>query len=109
MANERKAGALTPEEIKELGMPEKLATDWYYVLNALYCIAKESCNNDDDVVNGENEIIIGEWTIDATFINSSYIEVHARKNGIEYLSVRYNDNLEVVATCVFSTVLNKVI
>ena len=106
MANERKAGALTPEEIKELGQPEKLAKDWYYVLNALYCMAKDFCDN---VVNGENEIIIGEWTIDAKFVNPSYIQVEAKKSGVEYLSVRYNDNLEVIATCVFSTVLNKVI
>ena len=109
MAKKEKAGALTPEEIKELGLPEKLAKDWYYVLNALYCIAKESCNNDDDVVNGENEIIIGEWTIDAKFVNSSYITVQASKGGVEYLSVRYDNNLKVIASCVFSVILNEVI
>lgn len=88
----------TETEIKETGISKNLWLCWKETMDALWSMANKNFNG---VVNDTSAIVIGQWKIQANFMNETYIEVVAEKDEEERIKIRLKNNLSVLVHSIY--------
>lgn len=94
---------MTDKDWKDVGVSPKIGNEWRMIMDGLWMIAQAEFGK--KAVNGDNEIHIGKWKIEANFINGTYINVVVMHGEEERLEIRHsNNNLTSILICVFEVV-----
>lgn len=94
---------ISEENLVELGVSRELWESWYYVMDSIYAVGQHLYP--DKISNIENIVRIGDSSISGTLSHSQdHIELKVSKEGIQYLSIRYNNNIGSVVSAIFAIV-----
>ena len=93
---------ISDTELQELGISRELWEDWYSVMDNLYVVGQHLYPG--KITNQENELVMEDLGITASFVNGGHIEVTVTKGEIGYLTVRYNNNIPTIVSAVYAVV-----
>lgn len=93
---------VSDESLLDLGVTRDLWESWYEVMDNLYVVGQHLYPG--EIKNIENDLTIGDLVISGSFSNEEFIEVSVSKDDIDYLLIRYNENIPTVVSAVYAVV-----
>ena len=93
---------VSDESLLDLGVTRDLWESWYEVMDNLYVVGQHLYPG--EIKNIENDLTIGDLVISGSFSNEEFIEVSVSKDDIDYLLIRYNENIPTMVSAVYAVV-----
>jgi hypothetical protein len=99
--NKQSKNYISDSELSEIGVQRDLWESWYEVMDNLYVVGQHLYP--EKITNIENDLYINETQISGSFIGD-HIEVSVSKGEIQYMTIRYSQNLPTVVSAVYAVV-----